>query len=194
MVIAALAISCAISIQAQNYDDERMNEISIGYGLPVNSSNSLDFLGDSFTGGLFKGENDKYIGPITAEYFYHINPLVGIGAIGVYSCHKKDHVNDDKVTAKIKNQYFTFMPAVKINWLRRENWGLYSKLGVGYSYGKYSLNDLEDPNSNQTDNTNSINWQASLIGAEIGSASVRAFAELGFGEQGLMLAGVRFRF
>lgn len=194
MIIVALVISSAMCVQAQNYDDDLKSEISLGYGLPVNTSNSIESFAKGFTGTSNHEEGDKYIGPITAEYFYHINPLVAVGAIGVYSNHKMDETYDGKVTGKIKYQYFTIMPAVKFNWLRREKWGLYSKIGLGYTYAKSSLTDIADNVSDETDGYSMINWQASLIGTEVGNQSIRAFAELGFGEQGLALAGVRFRF
>jgi hypothetical protein len=38
-----------------------------------------------------------------------------------------------------------------------------------------------------------FNWQLSLLGLEFGS-SIRAFAEVGMGEQGIVLGGVRVRF
>ena len=39
-----------------------------------------------------------------------------------------------------------------------------------------------------------FNWQLSLIGVEAGSPYMRAFAELGFGEQGIVCAGLRYKF
>ena len=39
-----------------------------------------------------------------------------------------------------------------------------------------------------------FNFQATAIGVEAGSSHVRAFTELGIGEQGIALAGVRFKF
>ena len=37
-------------------------------------------------------------------------------------------------------------------------------------------------------------FQASLLGIEAGSPTIRAFTELGTGEQGIILAGVRYKF
>ena len=38
------------------------------------------------------------------------------------------------------------------------------------------------------------NFQASLLGIEAGSEKIRGFAELGAGEQGIILAGLRYKF
>ena len=37
-------------------------------------------------------------------------------------------------------------------------------------------------------------WQASLLGAEVGSQNLRGFFELGVGEQGIILAGIKYKF
>ena len=39
-----------------------------------------------------------------------------------------------------------------------------------------------------------FNFQASLIGVEVGNQQVRGFAEVGVGEQGIFLGGVRYKF
>lgn len=38
-----------------------------------------------------------------------------------------------------------------------------------------------------------VGWQASLVGAEFGNA-FRGFLELGCGEQGILVAGLRYKF
>ena len=134
--------------------------------------------------------------PVSAEYFYHVSPLVGVGGIGVYSHHKQDVVQDEQVTGKRSSNYFTVMPAVKFNWLRRQNWGLYSKVGVGYTRAEYKTTGKDSDGNFKKDSSsdNFFNFQASLVGIEAGNRSVRGFAELGFGEQGLIHGGIRFRF
>jgi hypothetical protein len=39
-----------------------------------------------------------------------------------------------------------------------------------------------------------VNWQLTAIGVEVGSKQIRAFAELGTGEQGIFLGGIRCKF
>ena len=39
-----------------------------------------------------------------------------------------------------------------------------------------------------------FNWQFSFIGVEVGSPYLRGFAELGTGEQGVVCAGIRYKF
>jgi hypothetical protein len=87
------------------------------------------------------------------------------------------------------------MPSVKFNWLRRTNWGMYTKVAAGASLRHSTIKNNEDISAkNKTDNTLFFNFQVSALGIEAGTENVRAFAELGVGEQGVGLAGVRFRF
>ena len=87
------------------------------------------------------------------------------------------------------------MPSVKFNWLRRHNWGLYSKLAAGATLRHSSLKEKESVDAKKTTKNQAFfNFQVSAIGFEAGSENVRGFAELGIGEQGVGLAGVRFRF
>ncbi|MBR6282981.1 MAG: hypothetical protein IKR25_01635 [Muribaculaceae bacterium] len=194
----AVALMCMIlatgTAVARNYDaDEPKSEISVGYGLPLNASNMCEFLAAGWTGGLSNKDLDKdrYVGPLTLEYFYHVTPVIGVGAVGVYSYHKGVYVNAGTPEDQ-SSTYLTIMPSVKVNWLRRDNWGLYSKIAFGYSYCKYK--NAEEGKEARTDTGSCANFQASIIGAEVGGRSVRGFVELGFGEQGVGLAGVRFRF
>ena len=198
LLLSALALCGSNSALAQDFDanDEPKNEIAVGYGF-VSSSNALDVFSDVVS-AIFGAqyENGKFIGPLSAEYFYHVSPLVGVGGIGVYSHHKQDVIQHEQVTGERSSNYFTVMPAVKFNWLRKQNWGLYSKVGLGYTRAEYKTTG-KDSDGNYTKDSSSdnfFNFQASLVGIEAGSRSVRGFAELGFGEQGLIHGGIRFRF
>ena len=43
------------------------------------------------------------------------------------------------------------------------------------------------------DASTTFNFQATFVGVEVGGA-LRGFAELGVGEQGIILAGIRYKF
>jgi hypothetical protein len=90
------------------------------------------------------------------------------------------------------------MPSVKFNWLRKNSWGLYSKVAVGASVARFSDQDYNENGklTGEKNITNDVffNFQASLIGIEAGNQQVRGFAEVGVGEQGIFLGGVRYKF
>ena len=90
------------------------------------------------------------------------------------------------------------MPSVKFNWLRKDHWGLYSKVAAGVTYAKFNEKYYDELGKNIDDKATAndivFNFQATAIGIEAGSSHVRAFTEFGIGEQGIALAGVRYKF
>lgn len=153
-----------------------------------------DVMGTVLTFGAVKYSDGKFTGPIAVEYFYHVNPLVGVGAIGAYACEKKDMLIAGENYGEAKNTFITVMPAAKFNWLRTKNFGLYSKVGAGLTFVSRK-EDYTKPNAeNQSDSKVGFNFQASALGIEAGSPNIRAFLELGVGEQGVLLGGLRAKF
>lgn len=137
-------------------------------------------------------DDGKFFGPISAEYFYHINPVIGVGGVFAYTQEKKDILFDKKVVGEAVSNFITVLPAVKFNWLRKKNFGLYSKVALGATYRSRENKYDNDPNI--SDNHFVFNFQLTGIGIEAGAKNVWAFAEFGMGEQGLALAGVRLKF
>jgi len=196
-LITITAIVCALCVclpvQAQDY--ETRHEIGISTGILSNStwvSFLEDFAAATISAGHVSYGEQKFTGPISAEYFYHVSPLIGVGAIGSFTTQKRDINVDNTKSGEAKYNYFTVLPAVKIDWFRSKNFGAYSKLGLGATLRteKYDYNSSED----KSDTSVMFNWQASLIGIEAGVPNFRAFLEAGFGEQGVLVAGLRCRF
>ena len=190
LLMAALAVSAILCVPAQAQEETR-HEVGISYGAVPNSI-WLDAFGDVIS-SIFgeKYEQDTYVGPIGIEYFYHTSPLIGIGAVATFVNNKEDGIRDNQVISKTSSSYYTLMPAVKFNWLRRDKWGMYSKLAVGATYRDYSKKHDQEKT---TDNEVLFNFHVSALGVEAGGQHVRGFAELGIGEQGIILGGVRYKF
>lgn len=196
LVMVAVAIMTAVSVNAQNGYDNTKHEIAVSYGALSNSTwmSIGDAMGTILTFGAVKYSDGKFTGPIAVEYFYHVNPLVGVGAIGAYACEKKDMLIAGENYGEAKNTFITVMPAAKFNWLRTKNFGLYSKVGAGLTLVSRK-EDYTKPNAeNQSDSKVGFNFQASALGIEAGSPNIRAFLELGVGEQGVLLGGLRAKF
>jgi hypothetical protein len=197
ILLAALAISALLCVPAQAQDEPR-HEVGISYGMVPNSV-WIDVLTDVIP-AIF-GENAEskgYVGPIGLEYYYHTSPLVGVGAVAVFATHNEDaSVKEILKNHRIKS-YYSLMPSVKFNWLRKDKWGMYSKVALGATLTSFSTQDYNESGKligeKKTDNDVLFNFQASLIGVEAGSQQVRGFIELGIGEQGIALAGVRYKF
>ena len=191
MVVAAtMAMVCA---SAQS--DFKRHEVSLGWGTLANSEwiGVLDDIAASIAGATTK--NDSPTGTISAEYYYHPAAWIGVGTILGWSHTSKDIWESDAKIGKGNYSYYTVMPAVKFDWLRKNHFGMYSKLAAGATM-RHAKEDFTGGASydNFDGNMFFFNFQASLIGIEAGGHNVRAFTELGVGEQGFLLAGVRFRF
>ena len=194
LLLMACLLGGSMSLQAQ--EENYRHEISVGIGSTPNSE-ILDVLTEVSATGMTVGyatyENDKYSLPISAEYFYRINPLIGVGGVVVYTHNKRDVLYNGDIAGKIKNNYFTLMPAVKFNWLRKRIWGLYSKVALGASYRteKHTMYGPDSDNKSYDDVM--LNFQGTPIGVECGSSNLRGYIELGMGEQGIINAGLRLR-
>ena len=196
MMIVAVALMTAVSVSAQEGYDNTKHEVGISYGSMSNSTwmaigEDMGTVIGSF--GKARYDDGNFTGPIAVEYFYHLNPVVGVGAIGVYAKETKDMFIDNVNIGEAKNTYISVMPSVKLNWLRKKHFGMYSKLGAGLIF----VSKKEDVKQGYTGGSESkvgFNFQISALGIEAGSPNVRAFVELGVGEQGLFLAGVRAKF
>ncbi len=194
-VLACISLVC-FPVNAQD-EEETRHEVAISYGAVPNS-----IWVDVFTDVIkaYFGETQdgyKYVGPIALEYFYHTSPLIGVGAVAVFNSNNENGYFDDEQITHTVRTYFSFMPSVKFNWLRKKNWGMYSKLALGATYINFDQDEYEDgkrTGEKTTARDLMFNFQASLLGVEAGNNHVRGFLEFGVGEQGIALAGLRYKF
>lgn len=212
IILAAMVMCGAPRVCAQysysghgiysGYDvnEEPKNELALGYGVPINTSKYFDLLSV-----LYYSEYNKrsIAGPISVEYFRYVTPTIGIGAVAVYNLsgityYYGDDIGTDKVISATSNiSWITLLPAIKFRWLRKEHLGVYTKLSFGATYGvEVITKKLPSEVVKIKKHCYALfpNFHASLVGVEAGSRNIRAFAELGFGEQGIINGGVRYRF
>lgn len=222
MMTVILLCSVSLNIQAQNDEYYKTkDDLAVSVGVGANSqiinafSTIFSVLGEalitsSITGGTFVGtttyENEKDIPALSVEYFHHFSPVVSIGAIAAFNGTTSDmyckfqRTNGESATKEkvgtSSKYFFTVMPAAKFDWLRRKNFGLYSKVAVGATYASERQKQDVNGEKKEVHSNNEIrfNFQASLIGVEVGSQKLRGFAEFGVGEQGIAQAGVRYKF
>ncbi len=194
LVMVAFAMMTAMNVNGQNGYDDTKHEVAISYGIDSNSQiiDAFEHIGGALVGAKF--ENETFMGPISAEYFYHVKNWLGVGGILAYGQNKQDvYILGDKDGVS-KNTYLTLMPAVKFDWLRKKHFGMYSKLGVGATLRSEKYDSDTASGKDYSDSEVHVNWQVSLLGIEAGSPTLRGFLELGTGEQGIILAGVRYKF
>ena len=195
-LLVAVALLTVTNVSAQN--DEPKQEIAVTYGW-ASTSDWASIFGnviEAIFGERF-GDNESIVGPISVEYFYHLKPWLGVGAIGAYGQFSQDIVSRDDendVIGNKKTNYATFMPAVKITYLNRDIVGLYSKLAVGATRRSEKKTYVDESREGRDISEFHVNFQVSLLGVELGSQNLRGFAEFGFGEQGMLCVGARYKF
>lgn len=166
------------------------------------------------TGGLTGGyslESQKYIygdasyyPTVAVEYYYHVNRVIGLGGIMAYNGMSRDMfvtVKDNETgtrstqkTGVAKRHNFSIIPTAKFDWLRKKNFGMYSKLGVGVSFLNESQKDDAAGGTDYSNTDAVVNFQCSLLGIEVGSQRLRGFVEAGVGERGIFSAGLQYKF
>ena len=87
LVVAMMATT---NMNAQNSYDEHKQEIAISLGGLSNSDIITGFekIGEALVG--VSTDNEKFFGPISAEYFYHLKPWIGVGGIIAYGQMSED--------------------------------------------------------------------------------------------------------
>lgn len=194
LVMVAVAMMTAVNVSAQNGYDETKHEVAVSYGMWSNSEiiDAFENVGGALVGARF--EDEKYFGSLSVEYFYHVKNWLGVGAILAYGQYKQDAYFLDTKDGENKNTYLTLMPAVKFDWLRKKHFGMYSKLAFGATLRNEKYNSDAPSDKDYSNSEVHVNWQVSFLGIEAGSPTLRGFLELGTGEQGIALVGVRMKF
>ena len=197
MMMVAVALMTAVSANAQS--EQPKNEIGISYGLGVSAIG--DGIGNGLGNGLFDGmvgrkwTNEKNFGTLGIEYFRHLDntPKLAVGGILTYARMGEDVEYKGTKEGERTRTWMSLMPTMKYYWTQSNNFAFYTKLGAGVMMLHSKNEDLVD-HMTDTDSKFYFMWQASLLGAEVGSKNLRGFIELGVGEQGIVLAGLRYKF
>ena len=197
-LFAVLALISFVNIPVQAQDEmETRHEVAVSYGTVPNSI-WIDILTDVIKAEYGESmDSYKNVGPVALEYYYHTSPLIGVGAVAIFTSNNQNGFINDVKSSHTFRSYFSFMPSVKFNWLRKKNWGMYSKIAAGVTYAHFKQDDYDNgiaTGEKTTVNDLLFNFHASLLGVEAGGQHVRGFAELGLGEQGVALAGIRYKF
>ncbi len=173
---------------AANAQPAYKNEVAVGAGLIATSD--IQSIAYRLIGSLMDAIADEEnpleavnSGSNSAEYFHYLGDLVAVG--GVIGYH-----NFSLKQAGVQNTFtsYSLMPAVKLSWYNRDHFSSYSKLALGASL----LHELHSEGDGAT-NRVVFNGQITFLGIDAGWKRLRLFGEVGFGQQGLALAGLRFR-
>ena len=193
--LVLFALMAMVCVQAQ--DENPRHEIGVSYGLGVSLIG--DGIGNAVSAGIFDAltgyewTNKKNFGTLGVEYFYHLAdaPRTAIGGIFTYARYGEDVEKGGVKEGERTRSYMTLMPSVKYYYVNGKNFGLYSKVAAGVMMMRAKS---ESNGKSDTDSDFRFMCQASLLGLEAGSQNFRCFFELGAGEQGIILAGLKYKF
>lgn len=191
-MIAAMMFCNAMNVQAQ---EEAQNEVSVSYGGAGASTIGDGFgkIGTAFiTLGSVSTKNEKEFGPLAVEYFHKVAPKLSVGVIGTWVRVTGDEYFGSEKHGDYTKNIYSILPAVKYQWLKKKNFGMYSKVGLGITFCN-SKETVQSDNRSESSNETKFGFQVSAVGIEVGS-SICGFAEVGYGEQGMLLAGLRVKF
>ena len=183
LLVSLLLLSTGV-ITAQK--EFKRNELSFVYGYHP-TSDWIDLFSDGISSIVgMNTKNNKSLGAVSVMYNYRINRIFGIGAAVSYSNHNKDLFIGDEEAGKRKLDYITVLPRVKAEWFHSDVVTMYSSVAIGATL---TVDDIDG----DKDESTRIAWQFSPFGIEIGR-KVAGFAEVGIGQLGIAMEGLRFRF
>lgn len=175
--------------------------ITVGYGfMPASSINSFANSTLIYThpgsGKRTAGDITSSMGTISIGFSYEFTPWLELNIPLVYSKnwgtqphHFKNATTKEWMSDEgyLRDNWFSLIPNVRINWMRNDWLSLYSRVGVGIALANRNRgidNDLYSAPA--------FVWQFSPVGAEFGR-KVCFFIEGGFGYTGVVTGGVKFK-
>lgn len=218
IIILAAVLLASANLQAQDADFPK-HEFGVSAGVGSNSeiigvfADLTELIVSTtvtaiITGGQYTGHysysDGRYLPTLAAEYYYHPKNWIGIGGFVSFNGVTKDmYVNwkdqetgekHKEKTGLAKRRNISIIPTVKFDWLRSRHLNLYSKVGAGATIMFQSQKDDAEDGTDYHDTDVIGNFHVSALGLEAGSYHLRCYCELGVGEQGLVLAGLKYRF
>lgn len=144
--------------------------------------------------GLFYAGPERIMGSISLAYTYNLKKWVSVGGTFSYAGLYRnyfDRVTVDKKKVGSENVHdFCLTPMVRFTYLNRKYVRLYSQVGLGIGIG---VNADNINNHKFSDSKVHVSGQATLFGVAVGNRFF-GFAEYGVGTQGLINAGIGYRF
>lgn len=183
MVIALSLLVFSATVQAQEY----RNDISFSLGVatfPDMAETTKDIGGIFIIGGLFRQESKSVTPAIVFNYGRFIKEDLRLGFTFGYQKFEVEHFVADYSSFTSEISYYNFMVRGDYTYFRREWVQLYSGAGLGLAVVME-----EDVDEKETETEYWFAFHVNALGVRVGKR-VAGFAELGFGFNGILAAGV----
>lgn len=170
------------------------HEVNIGYGMFPSTTPYFNVYNTNFY------PTPEYFGSVFASYTYKFNKVIGIGATIAYDNNYYNlydvNVTDKTDVCNVKQNVFSVIAHVKVNWVRTRFVTMYSKAGLGGSFYANNVTKLQpdDLYEVNTDNLKkaTFNFSAVGVGIEIGTKQYAGFLQVGYGVEGIISLGFRY--
>ncbi len=204
LLFVALTVILLDASAQQNYNQQSgkdyvtfdfySHEISFGYGFGSATKWLSDF--ENPTVAAYAAETGNFWGAIFVDYVYKFSELASVGLNYTYTGVKNSFYNNrGEFVGDGNMNIHVIMPEFKTNWLKRDIITLYSRAAAGVEIA--DANALVVGSSTGAEMLDytvyNFAFQISPIGIEVGQ-EFAFFAEAGFGYQGTLLLGFRYKF
>lgn len=182
-VISLLVLFGTLRVQAQT----PRSEVQVGYGLGSATlliEGIADVLASALVPGSIRSVNRTGTGPFIVGYNRYVSERFSVGVQGSYINSNATYTTTSG-EFKGSNRYLTALLRGDYRWLNR-GVQMYSGLGLG---GSYLTSDV----GGKSDNSLGFAFQVNALGVRVGKR-VGAFAEVGFGFNGIVTVGVSAKF
>lgn len=128
------------------------------------------------------------LGTLSVGFNYEINPWLELNIPFVYS-HNKGRQEFRNVTKTgQKDDWFTILPSLRINWVRNNWLSVYTRAGVGVGLGNRWVSVDVDQSAKAI-----FAYQISPVGVEMGKGRFCFFVEGGYGFTGAVTGGIKLK-
>lgn len=180
------------SVFAQAFPDDFRHEIKLGIGAEpvpwkgirdnygfgnVFTVKPFDLLDKNCYGNLYT------TGCIYGSYSYCLLKWLKLGVSVSYSRFWRSYLS-----GKESSTYILSMPFAELTWINKKFFKMYSTVSIGVTLAKY-----KDSGISKKEFSLGLSMQYTYLGISAGN-KLFAFLELGFGSQGLVGAGMGYRF
>ena len=194
IILSVFCFNLAASAQSAEWSNKK-HHVSFSYGV-VTSYDVFNALGSGWATAIEEAlgcddyDVDDASGAFTLGYTYSISNRFSVGADLSYE-NFKSHPKKENVK-KYSDNFFTIMPSARINWFNKKYVSMYSRVAAGVTFA--SIDGIDDNGKDKGINETYFTYQISAVSIEAGSETVRGFAELGVGAEGLAQIGLRVGF
>jgi len=171
------------------------NEIYGGYGFGSAqeiSSVYSDVITPIITIGTLYTETMSPVGPVSLGYRRSFSKNFTLAIAGNYVAFNKQFKksSDNSVVGTVKNTFYSFIARGDYYYVTGEYFQMYSGVGVGFTYAHD--NYLDSSNASGQGKMYSA-FQVNAVGIRVGK-NFGVFAELGYGFEGIINAGISLKF